>query len=714
MSGFGGAAPYASAARLKRLCVCFANLAGLGTGLASAAVAQTAPAAAAPTALISPNPLNAQTKESYIDRVMDRATLPDEEGLTLKVSDYNASGWPRSWRVDYSLFAQSGASTSQSRAIAVSSILDTPDYGALSINANLIEQNANNYGTATQSSGSTWRIDQRGVPLDGGWRANYSAGDINSVATPLARGLRRVSLPTTQMRGASAQWYLGDFVDLNAAVGRTGLFNGLDVAGFQTSGGQVATAGGQFKIPSSSGRTDAAFQVIDGQNIFAGGDSTALNTRAIWASTAWEGSAPWNSGAAPGSISPSERVGGLRVQANVVHSDSSREGGSSGLWADAAWRTERWRNAAGVFRFEPNLRWGTTLLASDLQGVYWQADTSTRQWQGGFSTELSDSVRGESAGAGANAAASGSARSAFFSTNGRYNLDTQNSIGATLNIRALASTGQAILLTWNRANDWGQTQWRGDYANTAGSRTTRLGFDQNWRVTPPASFNTTLAWEQIAGGLSPSTGLIWGLLGTFSPLSQWSLNAALRGAARSDGSHAVNANIGLSWQAAAGWSLALRYTEARGQEPLQPLVVSALTAATLTTLLPTQVNRSIQLLLRYEGRAGTATAPLGGLPGTGAGSLSGTVFFDADANGRREASEGGVANVTVILDRRYVSRTDAQGHYEFPSVVAGDHLIELSSDNVPLPWSPAAREPLKASVMVRQGTTYDLPVQRDR
>ena len=700
MSCLDSAAPYTPAPNIKRLSVCLATLVGLGASLASATFAQTAPAQAA---------LTVPAKEAYVDRVMDRSTLPDE-GLILKISDYNASGWPRSWRIDYSLLTQSGTSTSQSRAIAVSSFLDTPDYGALSINANLVEQNANNYGTATQSSGSTWRIDQRAVPLDGGWRANYSAGDINSVATPLARGLRRVSLPTTQIRGASAQWYLGDSIDLNAAVGRTGLFSGLDVAGFQTSGGQVATAGGQFKIPTRSGRTDAALQVIDGQNITAGGDSGAQNTRAFWASTAWEGSAPWNSAAAPGSISPSERVGGLRVQGNVVHSDTSREGGSNGMWADAAWRTERWRNAAGVFRFEPNLRWGTALLASDLQGVYWQADTSTRQWQGGFSTELSDSVRG----AGTNAGASGSTRSAFFSTNGRYSLDTQNSIGATLNIRALSSTGQAILLTWNRANDWGQTQWRGDYANTAGSRTTRLGIDQNWRVTPPATFNTTLAWEQIAGGLSPSTGLIWGLLGTVSPLSQWSLNAALRGAARSDGSHAVNANVGLYWQASAGWSLALRYTEARGQEPLQPLVVSALTAATLTTLLPTQVNRSIQLVLRYESRAGTATAPIGGLPGTGAGSLSGTVFFDADANGRREASEGGVANVTVILDRRYVSRTDAQGRYEFPAVAAGDHLIELSSDNVPLPWSPAAREPLKASVLVRQGTTYDLPVQRDR
>ena len=61
------------------------------------------------------------------------------------------------------------------------------------------------------------------------------------------------------------------------------------------------------------------------------------------------------------------------------------------------------------------------------------------------------------------------------------------------------------------------------------------------------------------------------------------------------------------------------------------------------------------------------------------------------ANGRREASEGGVPGVTLILDRRFVTRTDAQGRYEFPAVAEGEHVIEVSSDNVPLPWTPALR-----------------------
>jgi hypothetical protein len=124
--------------------------------------------------------------------------------------------------------------------------------------------------------------------------------------------------------------------------------------------------------------------------------------------------------------------------------------------------------------------------------------------------------------------------------------------------------------------------------------------------------------------------------------------------------------------------------------------------------------RSVQLLLRYEGRAGTASAPVGGAPGSGAGSLGGTVFFDADASGRREASEAGVPGITVMLDKRFVTRTDAQGDYEFPAVAAGQHLVEISPDNIPLPWSPEFREPVRAALQVRQRTRIDFAVQRNR
>lgn len=691
-------------------------VAAVAAALASAtALAQQPQPATEPAPAPASTPTTAEPAAGYVDRVMSASSLPPDEGLTLKSSDYNATGWPRSLRVDYALFSQSGNGRSLSRAVGIGGFLDTPNHGSLSINANLSQQNTDAALNLGGANGSTWRIDQRGLPLDGGWRANHNAGDINTGSTSLARGLGRISVPTTPIRGLGGQWALGDAVDLNASAGRTGLFSGLDLVGFAPSGGRIASAGGQFRLPSSvgSGRSTAAVQLIDGQGISDFGRlGTAQNTGALFAATAWEGAAPWGNGLSDGTstglLPASERPGGLRLQGNVVRSNSSRDGSALGLWADAAWRTERWRNTAGVFRFEPNLRWGTALLASDLQGVYWQADTSTRQWQAGFIAELSDSVSGAGPGSGA------SGRSAFLNINGRYRLDTRNAVGGALNLRTITSPGQALLLNWDQTHDWGQTQWRSDFANAGGARTTRLGFDQSWPVIFPTSLNTSLAWEHVAGGDTPGSGWIWGLLGAVSPVTQWYLDASVRGAQRSDGAQSRSANVGARWQSFDGWSVVLRYTEARGREPLQTLVVSALTAATSQPLPVTPVNRSVQLLLRYEASAGSASAPLGGLPGSGAGTLGGTVFFDTNGNGRREASEGGVPGVTVILDRRYVARTDPQGRYEFPSVVVGNHLIEVSSDNVPLPWSPVARDPLAVNLLVRQVTNVDFPVQRER
>ena len=665
--------------------------------------------------LASPTAFAAQLQTepaAYVDRVMESSLLPDEE-LDLKLSPYNSDGWPRSLRVDYALLSHRGVARNLSRAVALAGFIDTPNYGALSLNANINQQRQQSasFGRLEPNTAqvSSWRLDLRDLPLDGGWRAHHSAGDINTGSVPLAMSFGRVFLPTSPIRGVAAQWSQSDAVALNAVTGRTGLFSGIDVADFQPAGGQISALGGQFRLPSSDKtRLDAAVQLIDGKSLNGStGLGIAQNSRGFYAATAWEGVAPWSDGLAPGPTAVSERLGGLRVQGNLVRSSSTRDGESLGLWSDAAWRSERWRNTAGLFRFEPGLRWGAATLASDLQGVYWQADTSSRQWQAGVATELSDRVsRGSSAAAG---------QSVFFNANGRYRLDTRSALGASLSVRALSSPGQAVQLSWDQSNGWGQTQWRSDFAHVVGSRSTRLGVDQSWPVTFPAALNTSLAVERSNGeGQAVSTGWTWGVLGAVSPVSQWSLDAAIRGARRRDGANSLNANIGVRWQAYSNWSLSLRYADTRGQEPLSTLVTSALSAAALAPTLNTQTSRSVQLVLRYEASAGARTAPLGGLPGSGAGVLAGNVFFDANGNGRREASEAGVPGVTVTLDRRYATRTDAQGRYEFPAVAAGAHAVELSPDNVPLPWSPAVRDPVTVNVFVRSSTTQDFAVQRDR
>jgi hypothetical protein len=150
----------------------------------------------------------------------------------------------------------------------------------------------------------------------------------------------------------------------------------------------------------------------------------------------------------------------------------------------------------------------------------------------------------------------------------------------------------------------------------------------------------------------------------------------------------------------------------RGREALNPMILPALSSATQNAALELPESRSLMLALRYEARAGTASAPLGGAPGSGAGRIEGYVYFDQNSNASREANEAGTPGVSVLLDQRYLTRTDAQGYYRFNAVAAGQHQIELVPDNLPLPWVLGSEGPSTVEVRVREDHRLDLGVVR--
>jgi hypothetical protein len=362
------------------------------------------------------------------------------------------------------------------------------------------------------------------------------------------------------------------------------------------------------------------------------------------------------------------------------------------------------QQSASVFHFAPSLRWGGDTLPSDLRGASWRGDISTRQWQLGTNIEFSDSVSGQRR------------SSVFGNVFGRYRFDSRDAVSATLAARTGSFAAQSAQLTWEHKSDWGYTQWRTDVAHGTDLRVLRSGVDHAWSVGETQSLSTSLALEQSREQGVTRRSVHWGVLGTTPLAAGARLDLSVRGSngLGANDSRFLSANVRLSWPLGLGWSFIAQYTAARGQESLNPAVVSALAAATLPAVLVTPSSRSFMVALRYESRTGLASAPIGGMPGSGAGRLEGHVFFDQDNNGRREASEGGVANVTVVLDRRYVARTDAQGFYSFPAVAAGAHEVELIQDNLPLPWSSAGSPSRRVEIYVRDTATADFPVQKER
>ncbi|MEP6720628.1 MAG: SdrD B-like domain-containing protein [Variovorax sp.] len=693
-----------------RLIGCALGMLGAGTALSSQA-AEPAPAPAA-----------------YEDRLLESGPQATFDEPADQAPD---SGWPRGGSVELQSLRQSGGVTdTRNETLKLEGHLDTPNYGAFSANLNInryrnpvtaydLSGQTGNLYSLSYRNGNTGRIDQRAMPFNNGWFANSSIGDINTAATPMSRGLGRVYLPSLPIEGISTSFERGGSTVLNASAGRLGYFDGLTSQGFTLGRGSVATFGAQQQIAGPEtqlgiGRTDAAFQWVETRNANLNGLSGyAQDSQSFWGAVSWQGVAPWADTLGPGIGPVQERPGGLRVQANYAHSAGkpsysgslAPNDSANGFWVDSSWRSNWAQQGASVFYFDPSLRWGSNPIAGDLRGASWRADVSTRQWQLGGNVEVSESVSGLQG------------RSLFGNLFGRYRFDSRDALAGTVAARTGTQAAQSLQLTWEHISpQWGQSQLRADLANGRDQRVMRLGVDHAWAVGESQSLSTTLAFEQSSQSGVTSRSVIWGVLGSMPFLAGARVDLSLRGSngIGDNSSKFLNANARVSWPLGGGWSFIAQYTAARGQESLNPAVVSALTTATQAPILTLPSSRTMQIALRWEARAGSASAPIGGGAGAGSGRLEGHVYFDQDNNGKREASEGGVPNVTVMLNRRYVARTDAQGYYSFPSVAAGSYQIEVVPDNLPLPWTPAARESVPVQVYVRGTATADFAVRRER
>lgn len=650
-------------------------------------------------------PVSAQP---YIDKVLDDGPQP---ALVLSQELSRREGWPRGWRVEYNLATDSGLQRSTSQGLSFSGFLDTPNYGALSVSASVNQTEQRDVPSSRDGAAAShlWRIDQRLLPLDGGWLANHSAGALASLQVPLARGFGRIGLPSSPLEGVTVEYLHGGTTSINASLGRPGLYSGLGVNGFNPARGRLLFAGGQQGLPGPAGGSALAVQAFDASGIADSADPAMDQAaRGLWSAWRWEGTAPWADRIAAGPLALWQREGGLQVQVNAMSSRAASElaaGGQhresgSGAWVDAQWRSQWLQQAAGIFYLQPNLRWGTYNSISDLQGGYWRGDVATRRWQLSTSAEWTDSVSGAHG------------QNLFANVSGRYRVDTRHTAFGALAVRRLGTRGTSAQVGWEHVSDLGQTQWVADLLRATTRRSTRLGVDHTFLLAEGSSLALSAALERIRNEDRELRAMSWGIVGSTRPWSNFSIDANLRGA-QGGGARQVNGTLGFAWTIDSRWSLLGQFSSVRGEDPETFALVSTLSQAA-AAVTPVLSARRVQFTLRYEDRAGAATTPLGGAAGMGSGSIQGTVYFDADNNGRREASEAGVPNITVVLDRRFVTRTDAQGRYEFPWVAPGGHTLQIQPDNVPLPWNPVQRDLVPVSVLVRGSATTDFPLQRER
>ena len=616
----------------------------------------------------------------YEDRLIDDGKLPPDVSSDLYGGN-NPEGWPRAFRAQLRAgrVTRNDAATNET-GLQLGGMLDTPNYGAFTIDANFRASNSDTYG-----SGTLFTLWQRALPMNGAWFGNNALGVFNTPSTDLARQQYRFYMPTIPTLGAQTEWRRNGDLLLNAAVGEPGLYTGIFVPTFDGLGGRVATGGAQYRF---SNEWTAAAQIADVNDVALGtGPSASLGTTS--ASSFYAG-AGWGTPTA-------------RAQLNVV--DSSIQGASNetGLWFDAGARTEQVFHSFGAFYLSPNLVWGNQPLPSNIEGAYYRADYQTRRWllDGGL-----DYV----------APVSGPGSATLYAVgNLRYQYSTGLGIGGGANILQGATDAWSAFGFVDYANPWGIGRAQINYATDSQQDSAQLTIDQSWNTGAGTNVSTSLLLGHLDSGSASANSVGVAVYGTVPLRGNLSLSANARWSKAFGDlpSENVLANIALNWGFAPGWFASLNYYESRntGQTPL----VVASPIPTLTPVIVQSLNdRTIFLALRYEWRGGTPSVPMSGAAGGGFGSVAGVLYLDANDNGRLDAGELGAANVTIVLDGRFSARTDSQGRFEFPAVGPGDHVITVVPDNLPLPWSVAGDGRVNVQVHVRDQTQVDIPVRQLR
>ena len=608
----------------------------------------------------------------YEDRLIDTGNLLPLADETADFT-YNADGQPRSWRFEgFGSNINTGGTSRHESGFRFGGRYDTMDYGALSLDGTFREGSNSGLFTA-------W---QRGLAFDNDWRANNGAGMLNTPAIELSRGQYRVYLPTFPIAGVQTEWLHDGDLQLQASVGEPGTFNGLRLAGFSRLGGNLFTGGAQWIVAP---QWQVGFQFADVQGVGGSLDATAPDAKISGRS--WYGSTAWHDG-------------NSRLQFNLVDSEIGQGSHKNGIWFDGETRDGRYRHNYGLFKLEPGIVWGYLPFIEDSQGGYYRINYQSQQWlwTGGLDSVSSVSGRG--------------ADGIYGTASVRYQVNRSLGVGGGGTVRHARDEAEAAYVFIDKQSRLGTTRLQIDVASASGAQLSKqITLDQAWPVETGLRLSSSLSLARETTSDKRVTRANLGINGGVDLSNNLSLEGNVHWlAARDSGiTRGTYANVSLNWRINSRWSMSMSYYDNRREDP-PVLSVASLIPAQL--IAPVVKDRAMFLILRYEDRAGTPVAPLGGAPGSGAGNIVGYLFLDANNNEKLDANETGAANVTILLDGRFSTRTDNQGRFEFPLVAAGTHAISIIPDNLPLPYFIGGDEKRQVIVRTRETTTLDIPASK--
>jgi len=685
---------------------CIALLVLLGFK-ASLVIAQTS--TPPPSAPMPPSPSAAPVSSSsdptpYVDRLLENSKSNKIAADDDEQDTPNADGLPRSIRIELqrSHTLSSGNITSSGNGLAIRTALDTPNFGSLTLDTQL----GANQIVSTSSPGAvrsaTLTLQQIGLPLGAGWFANNILGILGPTQVGLARQQLRFSIPSRTIEGVATELLSPDGAALTATLGELGQLEGFPISGFRRTGGQFAQAGGQWRaslagnvgILTSAVTTAIARNAPNDLGIGLRVDNN-LNVGNQLASKANFDSVL---------IAQRYERDGLAVQANVIRSSSTANSMTqtgNGWWIDATQEVGRTRHSLGIFSLGTGLNWGGLAVNSDVEGGYYRFSYQSLRWSADAAVETLRSVSGTTS------------PGQFINSNLRYQWSRDLSFGGGAAVRSYNGTGSQVFGYVQSQNRFGTGRAQIDLSDaTTGERNQAITLDQSWNEITPLTLSTSLSYAHQQGIPLKRESVSLSLNAGGELFSNLSLNANIQSRYTTSGpvDNALYATVGLMWRLNRHWSFSGNATVGSGRYDSGVVSLDPLAAPLSTISHPSQ--RTYLLILRYEDRAGTVIAPIGGRAGGGGGAVTGYVYFDANANSLRDANETGVPSVAVILDGRFSTRTDAQGRFEFPFVGSGEHVISVASDNLPLPWGLINEGTTRITVSPRASLQINIPAVR--
>lgn len=637
----------------------------------------------------STTPVNASSTQktaAYVDQTISDGTLtPSVLFGDSEDENYDPSGLPHYFRIDAvsSVSKRSDSNDIQENGIAINAQFETQHYGAYSING--VFRN--------EPSGKAGVILQRRMPFDGDWYANNGLGTLYTPSIDLARSQFRFYIPTFPIFGLSTEWLHKDNLQLQFATGNPGIFDGIQLNGFSQLGGAMTMAGAQWNV---SPQWQIGTQIVSTNNVstpngfgtafddFFGVSPNAnepkISGESFYGTAAWQGK-------------------GTKIQANILYNNSNLNENATGIWLDAKTRLGRATHSAGLFRLGTDLAWGYMPISNDIEGLYYRANYHTRQWllDGGF-----DAVKTISGNGSSGVLMTGSVR---------YQMNQALGIGASATYRNAENDAHSGYIFADAINRYGIGRAQIDYSAENTSDVARITASQNWRLATSSRLNTAI-YTEFENNSSEHIRHIGASLNGGSDIFNnvaWNGNLSYDKSDGKSNNSSLTANIDLTARLNSNWSLVASYLESRNRtsnpffiDPLIPAQSSADVAR----------GSAFFVTLRYETRGGTPSAPLGGVTGSAAGSIAGYLFLDANDNGNPDANEEPAQNITVLLDGKFSTRTNASGRFEFPLVATGKHRITVIADNLPLPWLVKDSADQTIIVNTRETLLLNIPASR--